>query len=207
MFFPSQKFHDAGSYATAYFGELNKALATIDPVAMSAAGQLLLEASVARTTTFSCGNGGSAAIANHLACDCMKGVQAGTALLPRVHSLSANVELMSAIVNDMSVQEMFAFQLRSLGSKGDLLVAISSSGSSPNIIKAIEDAKALGMKTIALTGFNGGDAAKVADVSLHVDAHNYGVVEDAHQSLMHILAQFVRQSQLIDPSQLGSVKF
>jgi D-sedoheptulose 7-phosphate isomerase len=207
MFFPNSPFETAGKYAWAYFAELTKAYSTIDGGALSAAGQLLLEASLNRTTTFSCGNGGSAAIANHLACDCMKGVQAGTALLPRVHSLSANVELMSAIVNDMSVEEMFAFQLRSLGAKGDLLIAISSSGNSPNIIRTLEDAKAIGMKTIAFTGFDGGGAARVADVSLHVDAQNYGVVEDAHQSLMHILAQYVRQSQLTDPSSLGSVKF
>lgn len=205
--FPNRKYEDAGSYASDYFAQLSSASRLIDYGAMKAAGERLLEASLSRATTFSCGNGGSAAIANHLACDCMKGVQAGTALMPRVHSLSSNVELITAIANDFSVGEVFAFQLRSLARPDDLLIAISSSGSSPNIVKTINDAKSLGLFTIAMTGFEGGEAAKIADVSLHVPIRNYGVVEDVHQSMMHILAQYVRQSQLKEPGSLGSVKF
>lgn len=206
-FFPSRPFPDAGAFGHAYFGEIAKASAEIDFAALAAAGGLLLEASRSRAHIFSCGNGGSAAIANHLACDCMKGVQAGTSLLPRVHSLSANIELISAIVNDFSVEEMFAYQLRTLGHSGDVLVAISSSGNSPNIVKALDTARALGMKTIAFTGFDGGAASQAADVAIHVPAHNYGVAEDVHQSLMHILAQYVRHQSLTDSSTLGQVKF
>ena len=206
-FFPDRSFPDAAAYGRAYFGEITKAAAAADFAGLSAAGEILLEASRNRAHIFSCGNGGSAAIANHLACDCMKGVQVGTGLLPRVHSLSSNIELISAIVNDLSVEEMFAYQLRTLGGAGDVLVAISSSGASPNILKAIETARALGMKTIALTGFEGGAASRAADVSIHVPAANYGMAEDIHQSLMHILAQYVRHRSLSDPASLGQVKF
>lgn len=205
--FPTRPFPDAATFGRAYFDEIAKAASAVDFAGLSEAGEILLQASRARAHIFSCGNGGSAAIANHLACDCMKGVQVGTALLPRVHSLSSNIELISAIVNDLGVEQMFAYQLRTLGQAGDVLVAISSSGNSPNILKTIETARDLGMKTIAFTGFDGGAAKAAADVSIHVPAANYGMAEDIHQSLMHILAQYVRHRSLSDPSTLGQVKF
>lgn len=206
-FFPTRPFPDAAAYGRAYFDEIAKAASDTDLAGLTAAGEILLEASRTRAHIFACGNGGSAAIANHLACDCMKGVQAGTALLPRVHSLSSNIELISAIVNDISVEEMFSYQLRTLAQAGDVLVAISSSGNSPNILRAIEMARGLGVKTVAFTGFDGGAASRAADVAIHVPAANYGVAEDIHQSLMHILAQYVRHRSLTDPSTLGQVKF
>lgn len=206
-YFPDKAFAEAGAYSTAYFGLLAKAAATLDPAAMDAAGALLLEAASAGRTIYSCGNGGSAAIANHLVCDCLKGVRANTGLKPRVCSLSSTVELLTAIVNDIGSDEMFSYQLTSLGQPGDVLIAISSSGASPNIIAALREAKALGMKTIAMTGFQGGEARTLADVSLHVSAENYGVVEDTHQSIMHILAQYMRQARIDDPALLGKVKF
>ena len=110
-------------------------------------------------------------------------------------------------MNDIGSEQMFSFQLESLGSEGDVLVAISSSGSSPNIINAVKTAKSLGMRTLSMTGFSGGETAKLADVSLHVDAQNYGVIEDAHQSLMHILAQYMRQLHISNVEQLGKLKF
>ena len=107
---------------------------------------------------FSCGNGGSASIANHLQCDHVKGVRTGTDLTPRVMSLSANVELLTAIANDMAYEEIFAYQLQSQARPGDVLVVISSSGRSANIVHALTWARDHGLRTIALTGFDGGDA-------------------------------------------------
>ena len=206
-YFPDRPFVQASDYADAYFEEIRRAQASVSRDALNAACALVAETVGDDATIFSCGNGGSAAIANHLVCDCLKGVQAGTAVRPRVHTLSSSVELITAIVNDIGVDEMFALPLRSLGRRGDLLIAISSSGASSNIIRALEAAKALGMRTLAMTGFEGGGAARMADVSLHVSASNYGVVEDVHQSLMHILAQNLRQSNLVDAAQFGHVKF
>ena len=206
-FFPSSRMENAGEYAQAYFGQVVQAQASIDGAAMSRAGELLVATASARGTMFSCGNGGSAAIANHLVCDCLKGVRNGSTLAPKVVSLSSNVELITAIANDIGVDEIFAHQVESLGEDGDLLIAISSSGSSPNIVAAMRAAKKRGMRVLAMTGFSGGEARSLADVSLHVDSHNYGVVEDVHQGLMHILAQYMRHAHLERPDDLGKLKF
>lgn len=207
VYFPDRIYPDAGSYADAYFELLHQAVATVDRAALAKAGTLLAACADQGRFIFSCGNGGSAAIANHLVCDCLKGIRAGTNLVPKVHSLSTTVETITAIGNDIGYDQIFSFQLQSLGTPGDVLIAISSSGGSPNIIAAIEEAKSRGMATIAMTGFSGGGAATLADINLHVDAQNYGVIEDAHQSLMHILAQYLRHAHLVDQTSLGTIKF
>lgn len=206
-YFPDRLIPDAGSYADEYFQRLAAAAATVDRGKIAAAGKLMAEIIQNGGRIYSCGNGGSAAIANHLVCDCLKGIRTGTDIKPKVHSFSTTVELLTAIVNDIGSEEMFSFQLESMGEAGDLLIAISSSGSSPNIVRAIETAKRMNIRTIAFTGFNGGRSRLEADVSLHVDCENYGIIEDVHQSLMHILAQYARHRQLAKPEQLGEVKF
>lgn len=114
---------------------------------------------------------------------------------------------MSAIANDISVEEIFALPLRSLARPDDVLLAISSSGSSPNIVSAVRAAKTLSMTVVAMTGFDGGPVAAEADISLHVAANNYGIVEDVHQTLMHVLAQSLRMSALESFDELGTVRF
>ena len=206
-YMPDRAYDKAGDYAQAYFRQLGEAYATVDWEQVTAAGALLASAAKAGRRIYSCGNGGSAAIANHLVCDCLKGARTDSTIAPQVHSLSATVELVTAIANDIGVEEIFAYQLESLGQPGDVLISISSSGTSPNIVAALRKAKARGMSTIAMSGFDGGASRELADVSLHVAAENYGVVEDAHQSLMHILAQYLRQAHIDDPTKLGRVKF
>jgi D-sedoheptulose 7-phosphate isomerase len=206
-YFPSEPFSDAGSYALAYFARLAGAANTVSAAEVTRAGELLSRTVHAGGRIYSCGNGGSAAIANHLCCDCLKGARTNSLIKPKVYSLAATVELLTAIANDVGFEDIFAYQLASLGAPGDVLIAISASGASPNIIKALSEAKALGMSTIAMTGFGGGAAAAAADISLHVDAQNYGLVEDTHQSLMHVLAQFLRQAHIEDPGLLGRTKF
>lgn len=205
--FPSSQYDDCGKYGDEYFEQLAKATATLDRQALRDAAALLTAAIADDKVIYACGNGGSAAIANHLVCDCVKGVRTDTTIKPRVHSLSSTVEIITAIANDIAYQDVFTYQLQSYGKPGDVLLAISSSGSSPNIVKALEWARQNGMRTIAMTGFSGGDSAKIADVSLHVDAHNYGVVEDVHQSLMHLLAQYLRQAHMVDPALIAERKF
>lgn len=206
-YFPDRLISDAGGYADEYFQRLAAAAATVDRTRIAAAGKLIGNTIVNGGRIYSCGNGGSAAIANHLVCDCLKGIRTGTDIRPKVHSLSATVELLTAIVNDIGSEEMFSFQLESMGSAGDLLIAISSSGESPNIVRTIETAAQMDIRTIAMTGFNGGQSRTTADVSLHVDCSNYGIIEDVHQSLMHILAQYTRHDHLVDATTLGEVKF
>ena len=194
-------------YLDAYFDLFRNAAAAVARERMQAAADAIIDVVARDGTIFSCGNGGSAAIANHLACDCLKGVRTGTTIKPRVSSLSATVELITAIANDIGYDDIFSYQLSSLARPGDVLITISSSGESRNIVNAIAWAKANGLRTIAMTGFKGGASAQAADINLHVDAHNYGIVEDIHQSMMHVLAQYVRHSHLADPKLLGQKKF
>ncbi len=192
--FPSQKLTTIAEYFDGYAGEMTRALATVSRTALDSAQRLVLECLERDGTIIVCGNGGSAAIANHLVCDFGKGMRGDTKLRPRVRSLSSGPEILTAIGNDMSYADTFSHQLDGLGRAGDLLITVSSSGDSENIVRAVQWAKANKVACIAMTGFGGGRSAGLADVSLHVASENYGVVEDLHQSLMHVLAQFIRQS-------------
>lgn len=194
--FPERKFADAESFAKTYFERLTTAAATIDWEKLNRAAGILTNVYSEGGVVYSCGNGGSAAISNHLVCDHCKLVQTDTKLTPRVVSLSATVEIITAIGNDISYDEVFLYQLRSMAKPGDALMTISSSGNSENIVRAALWAKENDVSVISLTGFSGGRSAEIADVNLHVNADNYGVIEDLHQSLMHILAQYVRQAHM-----------
>jgi phosphoheptose isomerase len=205
--FPAAPFDDAGSYIGAYSEAVAAAFATVDRDAFRAAAAALDDAIARKATIFTCGNGGSAAIANHFVCDHTKGTRADTTILPCVHSLVANIELNTAIANDLAYDQVFSYQLQSYAKPGDVLVTISSSGNSPNIVNAMQQAKGQGVQCIAMTGFGGGKARALADISLYVAADNYGVVEDVHQSLMHGLAQFLRQRHMTDSSLVASRAF
>jgi phosphoheptose isomerase len=175
---------------------LAQAAVGVDRKQLTKAGEVLVAALERDATIYTCGNGGSAAIANHLVCDHQKGIQNNTHYRPKVVSLSSNIELITAIGNDISFSDIFLYPLRTAARKGDLLITISSSGDSENIVRAITWANQNGIDTIAFTGFFGGRSSLIADVNLHVPAHNYGVVEDIHQSFMHILAQYARQAAM-----------
>lgn len=194
--FPARQYSDGESFGSAYASELTRAFGVIDMSQVARAAEVLGDAYGSGASVFACGNGGSASIANHLQCDHVKGVRNGTDLTTRVFSLSTNVELFSAVANDIGYDAVFEYQLQSLARPGDVLIAISSSGRSPNIVRALEWANQHAMHTVALTGFSGGPARELASVSVHVASDNYGIVEDAHQACMHLLAQYVRQSRM-----------
>jgi phosphoheptose isomerase len=176
-----------------HMGLINIGFASIDHEEFKKAAELIWMTSISnyRNNIYTIGNGASASIAQHWACDYTKGCKKG-GLRPRVISLAANIPLMTAISNDISYDDVYSFQLDALGQEGDVLVAISSSGNSPNVVKAIETAKSLKMKTIALTGFDGGKARELADISLHVDINEYEAAEDVHQAIMHMIAKYMR---------------
>jgi D-sedoheptulose 7-phosphate isomerase/D-glycero-D-manno-heptose 1,7-bisphosphate phosphatase len=196
--FPAHRFDRADVYGGEYVSELSRAFGTVDRAQLHRAAEILLAAHQRDAAVFACGNGGSASIANHLQCDHVKGVRTGTDLNTRVYSLSTNVELFSAIANDIGYDAVFEYQLQSQARAGDVLIAISSSGRSPNIVRALEWANANGLSTIALTGFDGEPARSLSTVPVHVDTRNYGIIEDAHQACMHLLAQYVRQSRMAE---------
>ena len=195
-----------GAFADDYFENLVGAAKSLDHSELAKAAEVLKSTYKTGGYVFACGNGGSASISNHLHCDHLKSVQTDTTLKPKVVSLSAAIETVTAIANDISYEEVFVYQLKTLASPGDVLITISSSGDSENIVKACQWAKDNGVNIIAMTGFDGGRSRGIADVSLHVDADNYGVIEDLHQSLMHVLAQFIRQEEM-DDSLIADRKF
>jgi len=191
--FPAVRYEAATQYFQAYRDEIIKSWTTIDRAAIAGAAGILQDCLKHDGIIYACGNGGSAAIANHLACDFQKGIQTNTSARPRVVSLSANLELITAIGNDIGYEEIFAYQLRSMARCGDVLMTFSASGNSENIVRAVQWAKTNSIPTIALVGFAGGRSAVLADVAIHVRAENYGTIEDVHQSMMHVLAQYLRQ--------------
>ena len=198
MTFPDSKFSDISAFATAYFEQCKTAQASVDVGRLKDTFDLLEDAYVRGAVVYVCGNGGSAGISNHLVCDHSKSGQTDTDLRPKVVSLATNMEMITAIANDISYDEIFVYQLKTLAEPGDVLLTISSSGDSENIVQAAQWAKDNDLSVIAFTGFDGGRSADLADINLHVDGDNYGVVEDTHQGLMHILAQFLRQSHMDD---------
>jgi phosphoheptose isomerase len=204
--FPATPYESAATYFSAYAEETARAASSVETGAVARAAAILIEAYTRGATVFSCGNGGSASIANHLQCDHTKNVSKSTDLCPRVMSLSVNVEVLTAIANDHAFQDVFTHQLRSQSRPGDVLVAVSSSGRSANIVTALRWARDHGLRTISLTGFDGGEARTIADVSIHVNGTNYGVIEDLHQAIMHALAQYIRQSRMT-PAAISSSVF
>jgi phosphoheptose isomerase len=203
--FPETLYPNAASYLDGYAKELTRAAQTIDLAAFDRAASILLDAYQDGSRIFSCGNGGSASIANHMQCDHVKGIRTDTDLRPSAFSLSTNAELLTAIANDFGYDNVFIHQLQSQSEPGDVLVAISSSGRSANIVRALNWARDARLRTIAVTGFDGGAARDLADVSLHVDCANYGIVEDVHQAIMHALAQYIRQSRMTPDTVSGTV--
>src|SRR5262249_4850975 len=186
--FPANLSPPAGAYFTGCRGAVAQAWASVDPAAFERAAAMLRDAVQGRRMIYACGNGGSAAISGHLLCDFLKGIQTDTPLRPRVVSLASHIELITAIAHHLSYDEVFAYQLKTMAAPDDVLMTISSSGNSENIVRAIDWARQNGVGTIAMTGFSGGRSAERADINLHVAAENYGIVEDIHQSMMHALA-------------------
>lgn len=172
---------------------INKGFDSLDRNNFKEAINHLYKSTILMKNIYVCGNGASAAIAEHWACDFTKGCfSKDKDRSPRVISLSANIPLMTAIANDISYDEVYSFQLERLANFHDTLIVISSSGNSPNIIRAIQSAKNMNIMTIGLTGFDGGAAKDLVDISLHVDVQEYEATEDIHQAIMQVIAKELR---------------
>jgi D-sedoheptulose 7-phosphate isomerase len=141
---------------------------------------------------FLVGNGGSAATASHFACDLAKNVSAAADRRFKVIALTDNVPLLTAWANDISYERVFAEQLESLVEAGDAVIAISGSGNSPNVLRAMELARARGATTIGLTGFEGGRLKPLCDVCVVVPSIRMDQIEDTHQALQHLVCHVLR---------------
>lgn len=144
-------------------------------------------------TLFVFGNGGSAALASHFACDIGKGTIAGKRKRLKTIALTDNVALITAWANDKAYDTIFAEQLEGLAEKGDMVLAISGSGNSPNVIRGLEAARRIGAETLVLTGFEGGRAKALADLCLVVPSDSMQLIEDAHLCATHAIFLAIRQ--------------
>lgn len=175
-----------------YIEALRAALARLDRGAVAAIMETLLRARERNATVFIIGNGGSASTSAHMATDLCKVTAVDGQPGVRAVSLADHVALLTAWSNDASYEESFSGPLRAYLEPGDVLIAISASGRSPNVLAATRLANRLGAMTIALTGFGGGELAALARISLVVDAHDYGLVEDVHLAVNHALTAAIR---------------
>lgn len=183
---------DPVAFAGAYLHYLQSVLQRIDTAEIGRFIETLLDARTRGATVFFIGNGGSAATASHFANDLSIGTNDYDQPF-RVISLTDNVPIITAIGNDFGYEEIFVRQLRILGKKGDVLVGISASGNSPNLIKAFDYAVLAGIRTVAITAFDGGKMKNLADEGIHVptEPKEYGPAEDAHMVLDHLVGAYL----------------
>ena len=154
---------------------------------------VIMEAYYAEKQIFVIGNGGSASTASHLACDLGKGTSIPGKPRFRVISLTDNVATMTAWSNDVSYEDVFVEQLKNLVTPEDVVIGISASGNSENVIRAMRHAREIGCKTVGWSGFGGGTLATICDVNVVVDSDRYGPVEDVHLILNHVLHAWIRE--------------
>lgn len=187
------------AFAEAYINYLQSVLLRVDTSEIGHFIETLLDARNRGATIFFIGNGGSAATASHFANDLAFGTNDYKHPF-RVISLTDNVPVLTALGNDFGYEEIFVRQLQVLGNKGDVLVGISASGNSPNLLKAFDYALSAGIKTVAITAFDGGKMKDVADEGIHVptEPREYGPAEDVHMVLDHLvgayLVRYVKQA-------------
>jgi D-sedoheptulose 7-phosphate isomerase len=166
-----------------------------------AASTLLIEAFRARHALLICGNGGSAADAQHLATEFVSTLTLDHARpAMRAIALTTDTSALTAIANDFGADRMFARQVEAIGTAGDVLIAISTSGNSPNILAAAQTAKAAEMAVVSLTGASGGALADVADVAIRVPSTTTAHIQEAHLAIEHLLAMVSERALYPDPA-------
>lgn len=175
-------------FAIDYLEDLKKALAGLDIPAIQRAVAWIKEARDADRTIYVCGNGGSASIASHLVVDMLKGASYGREHRFKIIGLTDCIETITAYGNDVNYECIFAEQLKNFAKKGDVLIAISGSGDSRNILSAVEYAKSVGCRTIGLTRAGGGALKEMADLALPVPDSHMGRLEDGFMVMAHIIA-------------------
>ncbi len=145
------------------------------------------------------GNGGSAATASHFAVDMVKGASLNRAKRFRIFALTDQVPVITAYANDLGYEVVFVEHLRNFARPGDVAMALSGSGNSPNVLRAVEYANSIGCTTIGLSGFDGGQLARLARHSLVIPAHHMGRVEDGHLFVCHLIAYHFMESDKCEP--------
>jgi histidinol-phosphate phosphatase family protein len=205
-YFPTMKYPSISEYFIHYIDEVAQVLGEMntDPTSLVRACTRLQMAFNGGESIFIAGNGGSAAIADHMQVDLDKHMSGRSGEHTRVSSLCGNMALMTAISNDVGFDNTFSFQLERHGDRADVLVVFSVSGNSPNIVRAVQCANEMGMYTIAVVGKDGGKISHMAGTVVHIPSHNYGIVEDLMSIVEHSLCQFIRQSRMTSKAILSA---
>ena len=183
------------SYTEHYKSELLKALETIDLARVEQAIEWFREARAAGRQIFVCGNGGSAATASHFVTDLLKGASYNRPARFRILALTDSLPTLSAYANDLSYECVFVEQLKNFAQPGDLVMGISGSGNSPNVLRAVEYGNAIGCRTLALTGRDGGALGPMAQLHIPVPVQHMGRIEDAHMVICHMIGYFFMDSE------------
>jgi D-sedoheptulose 7-phosphate isomerase len=176
------------SFTSDYRANLQNALAKVDLAKVDQAIEWLREVRDAGGQVFACGNGGSAATPSHFVCDMVKGASYQRAKRFKVIALTDNLATLTAYANDVSYADVFVEPLKNFLAPGDLLLGVSGSGNSENVLRAFAYANEHGARTIALTGRDGGKLGKLAQLQLNVPVQHMGLIEDVHMFLCHMIA-------------------
>ncbi len=178
------------NFAESYKRDLLEAIERIDLEAVGRAIEWMREARDAGRTIFVCGNGGSASTASHFACDMVKGASYERPRRFRIQALTDSLPTLTAYSNDVNYEAVFVEQLKNFAQPGDVVMAISGSGNSPNVLRAVEYANSIGCKTLALTGRDGGRLGAMAQLNLRVPVPHMGRIEDAHLIICHMICYY-----------------
>jgi D-sedoheptulose 7-phosphate isomerase len=184
----------SASFAEQYRSKLATTLAQIEPAKVGQAIEWLREAREARRHIFVCGNGGSASTASHFACDIVKGASYQQDKRFRIMALTDSLPTITAYSNDVDYGCVFIEQLRNFAEPGDVFIAISGSGNSPNVVRAIEYANSIGCRTIALSGRDGGKLGPLAQLNINVKEPHMGRIEDSHMIICHMIGYYFMES-------------
>ncbi|RPE39962.1 D-sedoheptulose 7-phosphate isomerase [Streptomyces sp. Ag109_O5-1] len=189
---PTDQANGGNRQLESYLGELARALALLDRSAVTRYAEQLGLARAEGRQVFLLGNGGSSATASHHVTDLLKTSAVPDCAPLRAFCLSDSTPLTTAIANDIAYEEVFAYQLAAYARPGDLVVALSCSGTSPNVVRAGDMARRNGQRLVALTGDTAAGVAPLADLHIRVASSNHGVIEDVHMTVCHAASQLLR---------------
>jgi D-sedoheptulose 7-phosphate isomerase len=183
------------NFAEQYKSELLRAIDGIDMQKVEEAIEWFKEARASNRHIFVCGNGGSASTASHFTCDMVKGASFNRNQRFRIMALTDSLPTMTAYSNDVSYDCVFVEQLKNFAQSGDLVIGISGSGNSPNVLRAIEYANSIGCRSIGLTGRDGGKLGALVQKNIQVAVPHMGRIEDAHMIVCHMIAYYFMDAE------------
>ena len=183
------------SFPATYLEMLQRTLGGISIDKVNEAIEWMRQAREEGRTIFTCGNGGSASTASHFVCDVLKGASFNRPKRFRIMALTDSLPTITAYSNDVSYECVFVEQLKNFGQPGDILLSISGSGNSPNVLRAVEYANQSGLKTIGLTGRDGGQLGRLSQLEINVADPHMGRIEDGHMIVCHMLAYYFMDTE------------